>query len=158
MEQNQLSKGATKVEQFKIENFKQEHPGLKFPEYESLNENECQIILNKLVRNFGFKELSDGLLLLKNLENIAKQVSNVNSEIDVCDFKSIMLSYGIDIPKHIYINWYRFDRIDKMKLDDFSKFFFDIWYPSSDDINIFDDSFYWIISITHFGSIELVKL
>ncbi|WP_234399978.1 hypothetical protein [Campylobacter concisus] len=40
-----------------------------------------------------------------------------------------------------------------MRFDDLSKFFSDIWYPSLNDIEIFDINLNWIISVRHYGAI-----
>jgi len=39
------------------------------------------------------------------------------------------------------------------EFDDLFKFFSDIWYPSLDDIEIFDINLNWIISVRHYGDI-----
>ncbi len=40
----------------------------------------------------------------------------------------------------------------------FLNFFSDIWYPSLDDIEIFDLNLNWIVSVRHYGGIYYVKL
>ena len=35
-----------------------------------------------------------------------------------------------------------------------SKYFSDIWYPSTDDIDVFDSSVSWILSVNHEGEIR----
>jgi hypothetical protein len=60
-------------------------------------------------------------------------------------------------PKKVYLNWYRFDDIDQIDLAALDQYFSDIWYPGSDDLDVFDDSTDWIVSIAHFGKIRFFK-
>lgn len=52
-------------------------------------------------------------------------------------------------PKSVLINFCRFDDIDEMKLDDLNKYFYDIWYPVAEDIEIFDRECSWMILISY---------
>jgi hypothetical protein len=65
---------------------------------------------------------------------------------------------GVTSSETIFLNWYRYDDVDEMRLADVTKFFEDIWYPSSDDLDIFDESLRWILSIRHDGEVKYVNL
>ncbi len=39
-----------------------------------------------------------------------------------------------------------------------SRWFDDIWYPASDDIDLFDSTLDWILSVSHSGLIDLRRL
>lgn len=68
-----------------------------------------------------------------------------------------LLSYlKISPREHVFINWNRYDDIDEIGFNDLDMYFSDIWYPGSDDIDIFDSSFRWIISISPEGYIKVV--
>jgi len=56
------------------------------------------------------------------------------------------------------LNWYRFDKIDELRFVDLCEKFEDIWYPSSDDLDIFDRNMNWLISIEHSGSIRVLRI
>ena len=56
-----------------------------------------------------------------------------------------------------YLNFYRFDNIDEMSIFDVSADFRFIWYPQSDDIDIFDSTLTWILSVSHDGELSLVR-
>ena len=55
------------------------------------------------------------------------------------------------------INFCRFDDIDEMKLDDLNKYFYDIWYPVVEDIEIFDRECNWMILISHDGDVGYIS-
>ena len=56
----------------------------------------------------------------------------------------------------VYLNWYSFTDIDILNIIFLDKYFFDIWYPISDDIDIFDESLNWFLSIRHDGNVVLL--
>lgn len=72
---------------------------------------------------------------------------------DNIKLQEIFFSIKIIPQQDVYITWDSFNDIDVMPFDDFCKYFDDIWYPSVDDVGVFDDSFSWFIIITHYGEI-----
>ncbi len=74
------------------------------------------------------------------------------------DFSRLLSDLEVGIDDSVYINWYRYDEIDEMKLCNFSKYFGDIWYSSADDIDIFDEAFTWMVSIRHDGVVSEVDI
>ncbi|MEX0599721.1 MAG: hypothetical protein WD205_03690, partial [Rhodothermales bacterium] len=68
----------------------------------------------------------------------------------------ILKECGIHPATKVYVNWDRFEEVDRMALDDLDDFFHYIWYPSSDDIDVFDDDLEWILSVTHGGSVMIL--
>jgi hypothetical protein len=52
-----------------------------------------------------------------------------------------------------FLNWYRFDKVDELKFDDLCEVFDDLWYPSSDDLDILNPNINWVVSIEHFGQL-----
>ncbi len=83
-------------------------------------------------------------------------IQDINAKNDEINFSDLLVSQGIDLRKEIYIDWYRFDDIDRMELSLFTRYFEDIWYPGADDIYIYDDSFSWFILVAHYGAITIV--
>src|SRR5690606_8615576 len=77
----------------------------------------------------------------------------ISSEADDFDLALLLEKLKITPQEKVYLNWYRFDKIDEMLFRDLCEHFGDIWYHSSDDLEIFDPSFAWIASIGHHGGI-----
>ena len=61
------------------------------------------------------------------------------------------------LPTHLYVCWDYFYAIDRFDYNDIVKYFSDIWYPSVDDIIIFDDSYKVCMMIRHDGVIYLLN-
>lgn len=87
---------------------------------------------------------------------MSKSTLSTNAESNIFSLTELISSLNIVARDFVYVNWYRFDRIDKIKLTDLCENFEYIWYPGSDDIEVFDDSLEWMISISHGGQVSLV--
>ena len=142
----------------KLEDFARDHPGEKFPEYRTLTEQETAEIRKKLADKLGLPGTATGLELVKAVAERGLEISQTNAEEKTPDFPALLRKPGISLKERILINWYRFDRVDAMSLNDFSKYFADLWYPGADHIDIFDESLGWIMSIDYSGSVSLLKL
>lgn len=145
------------MEEFKIKNFESQSPGGRFPKYHSLKAKEISALQNKLFAKLNSNS-KDLLELVKKVTYIASTINDVDAEFEGFILSDTITMLNIRPNDTVYINWYRFDDIDSMKYIDLTKYFHEIWYPSSDDIDIFDDSLSWIVSIRHDGTVSLVTL
>lgn len=145
------------MDKIKIENFYAGNSGDDFPEYVSLSKNACSEITQSLRKKLVLENVTDGLALVRAidaLEHICDEVPRVNEAFRLC---ALLNACEISASNIVYINWYRFDNIDKLKLADLDEHFFDIWYPDVDDIDIFDDSLDWILSVRHDGCVKILR-
>lgn len=140
------------MEEFKIEIFRKENPARQFPEYKTLSPEKCDEILRKLIKVFGL-ENTDRLEIINELNKKYKPANFQNAEVD--NFKLRELFQGLQIKPldSVFINWYRFDRIDSFNFQDLHENFDYIWYPGPDDIEIFDESFNWMVHVSDDGDI-----
>jgi len=139
------------MESSKIEYFER-NSGIKFPLVIPIEAPELNTIQYKLKQIFGLCEKSELLDLLKVMRS-NQIMLNRNAMEEKFSLLELFSSQGIIPHDFVYINWYRFDVVDKMKLLDLCQYFNDIWYPGPDDIDIFDDSFQWIVSVSYNGII-----
>lgn len=145
------------MEKFKIDHFKNENPALDFPKYRSLNNEELINIQENLYSIFNIKEDRDLLRLVKTIDTHTINIENINVDDDDFNLQELFEFIKIKPAEFIYINWYRYDDIDSLRLSDFSIYFHDIWYKGSDDIDIFDKTFTWVVSVRHDGAIRYTK-
>jgi hypothetical protein len=141
----------------KIVNFEKTSGG-KFPYFRELDPGEAKIVKGELSTKIISKFGIDIDTLLARFDRFGEAVNGVNAQSDDFTLKSLFELLSIIPRGRVFINWYRFDDIDEMSLDDFSIYFDDIWYPGSDDIDIFDSTKTWIISISHDGYVKLFDL
>lgn len=145
------------MEKIKIDNFSNEYPGRDFPEYVSLSKSACSAIAQAFREKFALANATDGLTLVKAINALAKPCEAVSYVGEDFDLNALLKACGIDAADVVYINWHRYDKIDRLKRCDLASHFYDIWYPDADDIDLFDDSFSWILSVRHDGYIKLLR-
>ena len=145
------------MEQIKLDNFSNEHPGRQFPEYVSLSESACTEIVQSIRKRFALENATDGLRLVKAIDTLGKPCEVASHVGEDFSLDALLHACGIAPADAVYVNWYRYDNIDKLKLRDLDAHFFDIWYPDADDIDVFDESLDWILSVRHDGYIKLLR-
>ena len=144
------------MENFKIDHFKKDNLGGEFPWHRSLAIYDMDHIRSRLANTLQVNSESN-LDLINALYAISLAVDKSNAEQD--GFSLLELFNNVDISplEKVYINWYRFDNIDEMRFVDLCEYFEAIWYPGADDIDIFDSTLSWILSVTHNGVVRVAK-
>lgn len=145
------------MNELKIANFRTAHPNTNFPVVRNLPSTECGSLKAALATKLDLPPSSSGLDVLRALESAGKAIAGVHPSEDGFSPASLLRERQSGATS-IYINWNRFNDVDEMDSTDFDSFFHDLWYPSSDDIEIFDRSLSWVLLIRHFDVIQSVKL
>ena len=135
------------MDQIKLENFRKEY-GFEMPIIRSLSPGECLKIRENLLHKFSLNNIDEFFKIDK-----FNRLDGFNADEVNFDLKTTFGELGIATPNEICINFNKFESIDILRFEDFSKFFSDIWYPSLDDIEIFDINLNWIVSVRHYGAI-----
>ena len=135
------------MDQIKLENFRKEH-GFDMPIIRSLSPGECLKIRENLLHKFSLDDIDEFFKIDK-----FNKLDGFNADEANFDLKTAFSELGTATPNEICINFNKFESIDILHFDDLSKFFSDIWYPSLDDIEIFDIHLSFIFSVRHYGAI-----
>ena len=135
------------MDQIKLENFRKEY-GFKMPIIRSLSPDECLKIKENLLHKFSLQNIDEFFKIDKFNKFDGFSADEANFDIN-----ALFSELNIATPNEICINFNKFESIDILHFDDLSKFFSDIWYPSLDDIEIFDINLSFIISVRHYGAI-----
>lgn len=146
------------MDTIKLEDFVRDHPGENFPEYRTLSEQESARIRRAIASQLGLPPDVGPLELVRAVADKAVAVPQINAEDKSPDFRALLYEAGVSPREKVLINWYRFDRVDEMSLNDFSRCFGDLWYPAADNIDLFDHSLSWIVSVDYSGTVSLLKL
>lgn len=146
------------MDQIKIDNYIKENPSNSFPSFCTLEEQKCVDIRSLLYENMGLNPSSDTLNLVKEVDRLGEVSEGINCCDESFDLKGVLLSLGVNSTDYVYINWYRFDDIDKIVSSDLVNNFDDIWYPDVDDIDIFDESLSWLLSVSHYGQLKTLMI
>ena len=135
------------MDQIKLENFRKEH-GFEIPIVRSLSNDECIKIRENLLHKFSLDDIDKFFKIDK-----FSRLDGFNADEENFDLKAVFGKLNIATPNEICINFNKFESIDILHFDDLSKFFSDVWYPSLDDIEIFDINLSFIVSVRHYGAI-----
>ena len=145
------------MEKIKLDNFFNEYAGRDFPEYESLSKNACSNIIQSILEKFTLTDVTDGLSMVKAIDTLGIPCEVASYVDETFNLNALLKACGIEAADFVYINWHRYDKIDRLTRNDLTRHFYDLWYPEVDDIDIFDDSINWILSIRHDGYIKMLR-
>ncbi|WP_462112814.1 heat-shock protein [Campylobacter concisus] len=140
------------MDQIKLENFRKEY-GFEMPIVRSLLVGECLKIRENLLHKFSLNDIDEFFKTDK-----FNKLDGFNADEANFDLKALFSKLNITAPNEICINFNKFESIDILHFDDLSKFFSDIWYPSLDDIEIFNINLNFIVSVRHYGAIYYFTL
>ena len=140
----------------KRKRFATQHPGVEFPTIEPVSANQATALRICLASAAHFPPEVDNLALTHHLDSILRPVDNHDARAPDFNLADVARDLGIDPKKWVYVNWYRYDRLDKIDFESLVKYFPSIWYPSSDDIELFDDTCSWILGIDHTGGVAAI--
>jgi len=145
------------LEQIKIDNFKKDNPEVDFPNYIELDSHSCAVIRASISEKLGVNKSSTGLELVNAVATRTQTYTSTSCRDSDFNLKRVLSFHELTESESVFINWHRFDEIDQIPLADLTKHFDDIWYSDVDDIDIFNDKLMWILSISHFGKIDVLK-
>jgi hypothetical protein len=143
---------------FKIEHFINTNNGAPFSWYHTLTLTESANLREKLRARLGLKATASDIEIVSALAARRRLVVGVSAVDREFNFIDIARAVSIGPNDIVYINWYRFDEVDQMRLADLGQYFDDVWYPSSDDIDVLDQDLSCAISVSHEGRVYTVDL
>ncbi len=146
------------MDAFKIELFQKENPQCEFPKVTALSAEEKTSIRQKLAHKLSVDQNTTGKELLNMLVKSSESIIDYNACNSGFTIANVFNHLKIVPKDNVYINWYQFDNIDAINFNDFNKYFDDIWFPSADDIEVFDDTCGWVLLIAHDGYISVQRL
>lgn len=138
----------------KIDNFERVSTG-KFPDFRTLQGTELTTSQNRVFSLFEIALNIQLPLEISKMQDLCEsryKTLALDEGFDICE---VLREFAVHTREVIYLNWSMFDKIDQIDIYDFSNFFSNIWYPGVGDIDLFDETLFWMISIYHDGIIEL---
>jgi hypothetical protein len=138
----------------KIENFERLH-GVLFPPIDSLTATECAALASRMKQKLGVDVHASDLELVNALDAKQQVLDGIDADDPGFDLAAAC-PHPVTPGEPVLINWYRFDDVDRLEFGFVRSFLSDLWYPSSDDIDIFDEQLSWVVSISHHGVVKRV--
>jgi len=146
------------IEDFKLKHFKEDHPGTEFPAFENVGASKRTQLKETLAVRLGLLNDADGLDVVKRVHDSFEVESIYNATESSFNLKSIVEDLELEPNEYVYINWDRFEHLDRIRFADLADHFPYIWYSVSDDIEIFDDNQRWVIVLRHDGAAAVVPV
>lgn len=143
---------------FKIENYERVHGKGTFMHFRALPQDEVSLIAGTISRQLGLPANSSGIELVTAIRDKSTPVEGVSASQAGFNLGALFTKLQLDPPPKIYLNWYRFDRLDEIALVDAVKYFGDYWYPAADDLDLIDSAMRWILSVDHDGRVDVLRL
>jgi hypothetical protein len=145
------------MKNFKIRNFEKHHPSKQFPWFEALDSFETTSLREKLSKKLRLAT-HNPLSITKGIDNLGIALKEFRPNESDFTIERVLSHLNIVPSEKVYINWHQYDDIDERRFADLANNFEDIWYPAADDIDIFDSSLCWILSISHDGNVKVAKV
>ena len=148
------------MQAFKLQHFAAAHPQDAFPSFTTITNEEIERLREHLCQAADIGTATDWGDLYKYLLNQAEHIKTPNAEDESrFNLDAVLKSLGILPDESVYVAWDpRRADVDRMAFADLSRYFDWIWYPASDDIEIFDESFAWLVFVDHEGQLSVVWL
>ncbi len=138
---------------FKIDNLLRDHPGVPLPHFMPLADSEACALLQKLALK---SDRPDGTArdVTWWLSQRATSLAGIDLDQSQVCLTELFERSNIVPSAAVYVQWSP-KEIDRFQTEDLGAYFYDVWYPSADDIEIFDDSLSWMMFIRHYGGVEI---
>ena len=145
------------MQDYKIANFTKLNPSQAFPNFRRVGSDESSQLSSRLAQRLRLPLPVDPLRLARRISSCLTSIPGVDSLSDDFQFSQVLWQLRIPPPEYVFVNWYRFDDVDEIRFADLESHFTDVWYPSSDDIEVFDVSLTWLIAVSHDGSVGICR-
>jgi hypothetical protein len=145
------------MDDFKIKNFAGEHPGKQLP-VQRVSPEEVATVRALLLRRLGLPHATDGLALVKTVEARSVPVESQDASRRDFDLAKVLVDLvDINLDDHVFLNWYRFDQLDRMRAAELAELFDDVWSPAADDLDVVDPRCRWVLSVNHHGGVRVLR-
>jgi hypothetical protein len=145
------------VQDYKLANFKKLNPSEDFPVFRRVGSEESRQLAARLAQRLRLPVPFDPLKLVRRVQSCLTTVPGVSSLSEDFRLSQVLWQFRLPAPECVFVNWYQFDDVDEIRFDELDSHFADVWYPSSDDIEVFDASLTWLIAIAHDGSVGICR-
>jgi hypothetical protein len=132
------------MQSYKVRHFENHNPGKRFPDFRSVSPEEAntyRTAINHLTKPILHPALLD----------------DVNALDDDFDLLDVWKKGQIVPADDLLLSFDVLGSVDEMHRKDLERCFGDIWYPTSDDLFVFDRSAEWALFVDHDGNIYVYK-
>lgn len=160
---SQVTSDRASMNEWKYELYGRDHPGSNGLQVEKLGEAERSAFIRNMSRALREPENEDELLrkvytmvgdsgaLLFDIEpaNAGRFLVDCGKRVDFAPDASVVLAFPLSTG---------LSELFRCSVDTLARNFNYIWYPSTDDVVIFDFQLRWIIVVFHYGVVRAMRL
>jgi hypothetical protein len=145
------------MDEYKLKHFARQNPGKRLPIVSS-TEDEVAATRTLLLHRLGLPQATDGLSLVQAIASRSVPLEGLDaSRPDFALSHVLQGSLAIHPEEELFLNWRRFDHLDRIQAGELARHFDDVWYPGTDDLDILDAQCRLILSIAHHGGVRLLR-
>ena len=144
------------MEQYKLDFFKKDHPN-QLLRFVTLSAVECDKVFASFGQFYNIepKNRND---IFGIIQSEGRFVDSVNAENENFDLRRLVQEQNIKaMPQYMNVCWDCFHSVDVFDFNDVADFFDYIWYPSADDVILFDESYEVCLMVRHDGAVYLFE-
>src|ERR1700750_3082221 len=109
------------MEAIKIENYEREHGAGTFVSFRRLSKKEADHKFGLLRQRLELADELDPLQVVNLIQHQGVVVEGVDAANNDFDLKYVLRQLRFDVADTVFLNWYRFDKIDELRTDDLCK-------------------------------------
>lgn len=131
----------------RIDDFVRE-TGREPPHVEHLSREDCERLRECVASTLGLPSSVGGASLVKILREKQRPTGMLITDVNFSltrAFEDLNLRPKLSL----YRNWAQFNLIDRFKSRFICRHIQDLLYPGGDDIDLFDESFSWVVSVDY---------
>jgi len=139
----------------KIVDFQKKH-GQAFPPFRHIAGTDASALEVRLLSRLGLDSSATQAVQWSQLDSRLRGVAGFNANETGFRLEKVFEQLGIHPSHAVYVAWSNEPgNIDEMPFEQLCRIFSDVWWPSADDIDLFDDSLSWFVRIDHDGNVAM---
>jgi hypothetical protein len=146
------------MQPFKLEHFAKDHPSEAFPVVEAVPGDTCRRIRREIATRLGLDPQIDPLAFTTAVRNESVLLPGVNATSSDFNVNALLGEWNLALSKDVYLNWDRFESLDRVLFVDVNNAFEYFWYPAAEDLEIIATDMSWILSVAHSGELYVLRV
>jgi hypothetical protein len=114
-------------------------------------------MLSKLRNGLAIDQNLKGVALVRYIRERSQNLPEFDAESTEFRLQKCFDKIGLSPRANLFINKQHFEEFIEIETQAMDVLFDEIWFPAADDIELFDDTYSWILSVSHDGEIFFLK-
>lgn len=146
------------MDKLKLLRLQQDQPAIDLTSIRTVPAHKAQQLLTAICDRTGLGKSNNGLSLVRHLRQQSRPLVGMDANQPDFALARAFEEAGISPGDRVFINWHRFDDLDDVSTETVTEHFDQFWYPKADDIDIFDGTLTWFLSVDSEGSVWVARI